>query len=190
MTDVVLDIEKWSREVADSAKLGEALAADDARTEKEIREGQMLQAAGANRFERAELLAAGKTPPSEAEAQDLKAKINHLADIRLARELHAKKDAEIRRREGSRLCLALKPEFDASAKDFANALVVAYGAMTKMAALESTLKAQNVGFYPIVCNVDFEKVLGWPTDRTSGLARLFRECVQHGHLRAMPRELA
>jgi hypothetical protein len=189
MTIHVPILEEWSSEVANDVALHKTLAADEAKTEAEIRQDKAAQSTDSNRNERAAMLLAGKTP-SPANTPDISAKLSHLADIRVARTLQFEKEAKTRYREGTRLCLSLKPAFDASAKRFADALVVAHSAALEMNSLESKLKAQGIGFYPVVCNINTEKVIGWPTDKTSDFAILLRECVAMKHIKSMPRELA
>ena len=189
MTNTVPIIEEWSKDLANENMLDKAIAADESQTETDIREIISLQGTDTNRQMRAAMIVAGKTPPPELRTPDLDSKMSHLGDIRLARKLSKDKVAETRRREGTRLCLELKPAFNAIAKRFADALVSAHTAALEMASLESQLKSQGIGFYPIVCNINTEKVIGWPTDKTSDFSRLLHECVAMKHLKSLPKEL-
>jgi hypothetical protein len=189
MTIHVPILEEWSSEVANDIALHKALATDEARTEADIRQIRTEQSTGSNRHERALLIASGKKPSQDL-TPDINAKISHLEDIRAARTLQFKNEADTRHREGKRLCLELKPAYNASAKLFADSMVVAHSALVEMAALETKLKAQSIPFYPTICNFNAEKVFGWPTDRTSDFAILLRECVERKHLKSMPKELS
>lgn len=182
-------LEEWSADLANDVLREKQLTDAETTTEAEIKTIVSMQGTDSHRQVRAAIIAEGKTPPPDLDTPQLDAKIGQLGDIRLARKIHREKMAETRRREGARLCLELKPAFDASAKRLAAAAVEAHAAVMDMTKLESNLKGQGVGFYPTVCNLDTESVFGYPTDRTSNFAMFLRECIQFKYLKEMPKEL-
>ena len=65
--------EEWSSEVANDIALDKSLAADENKTEAEIRHARKAQSTGSNRHERAALIASGKKPAQE-QTTDINAK--------------------------------------------------------------------------------------------------------------------
>jgi hypothetical protein len=165
------------------------LAEDEKSTEAEMNRLLALQATGDNRKARAELIAAGQTPDSPSTSQELSNAITRLGDIRLARKIQRDRLQDVIRREGSRLCQELKPQYEALAKREADALVELHDVRSEIFELKSGLMGRGIGFYPIICNVDSTTVFGEPNDPGSHFANLLRECVKFGHLSKLPKGL-
>jgi hypothetical protein len=177
-------IGEWSSEVAVADALELKLSADETATRGEIQKVNSLKA-GNNRQARAEIIASGKTPEPDNTPQ-IDALVDRLRDIEAAKEIHRRKMQGIKIAESRRLCLELKPQYDASAAVFVEALLKAHAALLEMDELEIALRAQDIGFYPIICNIRTDRVFGSATDRTGDFAMLLRECVEHGHLKQLP----
>jgi hypothetical protein len=178
---------EWSRESADADALGRKLSADETETTDEIRKIRTSQVSD-NRQARAELIASGKTPEPDTTPQ-IDALVNRLRDIQAAIEIHRRKTIKLKLAEHRRLCTELKPQYDASAAVFVEALLKAHAALLEMDELEIALRSQDIGFYPIICNIRTDRVFGSATDRTGDFAMLLRECVEHGHLKQLPHGL-
>jgi hypothetical protein len=181
-------IEEWSAALATENALGVRLSAEEKAAEDDIRRSRELATTETSRQSRAEIIASGKTPP-DADTSSIDEKVSHLRDIQLARKLQADRYRKLRTSEDRRLCLELKPMYDASAAVFVQALLKAHAALLEMDELEIALRRQDIGFYPIVCNIRTDRVFGSATDRTGDFAMLLRECVEHGHLKQLPNGL-
>ena len=177
-------LDEWSPEWAAAVALDRKLSADETETTDAIRKIRTSQVSD-NRQARVELIASGKTPEPDNTPQ-LDTLVNRLRDIQAAIEIHRRKMHGIKNSESRRLCVELKPQYDASAAVFVEALLKAHVALLEMDELEIALRAQDIGFYPIICNIRTDHVFGSAMDRTGDFAMLLRECVEHGHLKQLP----
>jgi hypothetical protein len=180
-------LEDRSSDLVNDDLLDVKLAADEAALEAEARNLMALQGKDNNRRARAEMIVAGETPNPELDTPQLDAVLSKLGDVKFARKLLRDKREVTKLREGKRLCLELKPEYDTSAAQFAKDLVNIFNFLVEKHQLQSGLMGQGIPFFPIVCNIDTDSVLGSPADPGSGIARLLRECVQFGYLKHMPK---
>jgi hypothetical protein len=174
-------------DIANGDLLDVKLAGDEAALIAEARTLTALQGKDKNRPARAEMIVAGETPGPELTTPQLEATLSRLGDVRFARKLLRDKQKAIRLREGTRLCLELKPAYDAIAAKFAENLVSVFNFLVEQHQMQSSLMGQDIPFFPHVCNLDTVSMFGSPADPGSAIAILMRECVERGYLNHMPK---
>ena len=184
-------LEERSDDLAEAIKLDVKLSEEETATKAEIRRLMSLTSGiNDNRKERRELIASGQRPGPVTNTKTAIDELRlHVGDLEWARKTLRENIQKIRLREGKTLCLELKPAYDVVAKRHAAALVDVYDTQREMFKLESELRAQDISFFPTVCNLETELVLGSVNDGGSALARLLRECVRYGYLSKLPKGL-
>jgi hypothetical protein len=190
MTNKVPELRTFSPKVAESEAIDAKLADTEEALNAEYRRLASVNTVVDDRAERAKILASGGVPKPTQSIAERRAEIaSDLADVKAARELHAKNHRDLLYAEGLKLRQSMKPACDGESKRLAAGLAEVFSALYALQKIKNGLEANGVGWWGTPINIDTETLFK-SIDRTSDIALLMRECVTNGFLKQLPQELA